>query len=203
MKKYLLTGLLIWVPLAVTLWVLSAVVGAMDQTLLLLPAHWQPEALLGARIPGLGVLLTLGVLMLTGLLGANFVGNTLLRWFNGVITKIPFFSTIYSSIKQVSDTLLSSKGQAFRQAVLVRFHHDSTWSIGFITGDAPDVVAAQLDEPSVAVYVPTALSPTSGYVVLVAQKDVRPSGLTVDEAIKFIVSMGVVAPPVDASPKTN
>lgn len=197
MKKYLLTGLLIWVPLVVTLWVFHAVVGVMDQTLLLLPENLRPQALVGFNIPGIGVVLTVLVLLVTGLIGANMVGDTLLRWFDGLLSKIPFFNTIYSSVKQVSDTLLSNSGQAFRQAVLVKFHHDSTWSIGFVTGDAPEAMAAHLDEPSVSVYVPTALSPASGYVVVVAEKDLRPSGLTVDEALKFIVSMGVVAPPSD------
>lgn len=197
MKKYLLTGLLIWVPVAVTFWVLSAVVGLMDQTLMILPEFMRPESTLGFRIPGLGVLLTFGVLLLTGVFAANIVGDTLLTWLNSMLLKVPFFNSIYSGVKQVSDTLLNTKGQAFRQAVLVRFHHESTWSIGFITGDAPEGVAAQFEGPVVSVYVPTALSPTAGYVVLVAEKDLKPAGMTVDEAIKYVVSMGVVSPPTE------
>lgn len=203
MKRYLLTGLLIWLPVAVALWVVVSVVGLLDRTLTLLPESWQPEAVFGFALPGLGVLLTVGVVWLTGLLAANFLGRLVLGWWQSVLERIPFFNTIYSSVKQVSDTLLSTKGQAFRRAVLVQYPHPGAWSIGFVTGDAPEGAAAILPSPAVSVYVPTALSPTSGFVILVAEQETRPSGMSVDEALKYVVSMGVVMPAGDAVEKSN
>ncbi|GLR25643.1 MULTISPECIES: DUF502 domain-containing protein [Limnobacter] len=194
MKKYLLAGLLVWIPLVITVWVLSSIVSTMDQSLLLLPDSWHTERIFGVHIPGVGALLTLAILLLTGVLAANIVGERFFHYSNQVLSKIPFFNSIYSSVKQVSDTLLSSSGQAFRQAVLVRYPHAESWSIGFITGDLPIQMEGQVEGPAVSVFVPTAPNPTAGFVLLVPEKDLRPSGLTVDEALKYIVSMGVVAP---------
>lgn len=203
MKRHLLTGLLIWLPVAVALWVVVSVVGLLDSTLTLLPDSWQPKAVLGFALPGVGVLLTVAIVWLTGLFAANFLGRWVLGWWQMVLERIPFFNTIYSSVKQVSDTLLSTKGQAFRKAVLVQYPHPGAWSIGFVTGDAPEGAAEFLPSPSVSVYVPTALSPTSGFVILVAEEDTRPSGMSVDEALKYVVSMGVVTPPADTVEKSN
>ncbi|MFN7834445.1 MAG: DUF502 domain-containing protein [Burkholderiaceae bacterium] len=203
MKRYLVTGLLIWVPLAVTLWVLNTIVAALDQTLLLLPLSWQPLSLWGFYVPGMGVLLTLGVLWVTGLFATNFIGQRLVRWWDGLLRRIPFFNSIYGSVKQVSDTLLSSSGQAFRQAVLVPYPHAQSWSIGFLTGPAPLLVSQLQPAATVSVFVPTAPNPTSGFVLLLPATSVQPLGLSVDDALKYIVSMGVVAPPVAASPHSS
>lgn len=203
MKRHLFTGLLIWIPVAITVWVFSVLISVLDGTLGLLPEAWQPENWLGYSVPGLGVLLTLLVLWATGLLAANIFGKWFFGWWNRLLQRIPIFNTIYNSIKQVSDTLLSSNGQAFRQAVLVPYPHPEVWSIGFVTGDLPDESQAQVDGPSVAVYVPAALNPTTGFVVWVPEKNIRPSGMTVDEALKYVVSMGVVSPSQGTVEKTK
>lgn len=199
MKKHLLTGLLVWIPLVITIWVLSWVISAMDQTLQLLPQAWRTESLLGVHIPGGGVVLTVAILWLTGVLAANVVGERLLDYSNRLLSRIPFFNSIYGSVKQVSDTLLSSSGQAFRRAVLVRYPHPESWTLGFVTGDMPLHMQGLVESPAVSVFVPTAPNPTSGFVLLVPEKDLRVSGLTVDEALTYIVSMGVVSPPVNMS----
>lgn len=195
MRKYLLTGLLIWVPLIITLWVLNLVVGTLDQVLLLFPEHWLPERLIGHRIPGFGVLITLVVLLLTGMVAANVIGNRLLRFWDGILKRIPFFNTIYSSVKQVSDTLLASNGQAFRKALLVRYPHAGVWTIAFLTGTPGGEVKTLLGEDEhVSVYVPTTPNPTSGFFLMLPKKDTIELEMSVDEALKYIISMGVVGP---------
>ncbi|MFN4327246.1 MAG: DUF502 domain-containing protein [Limnobacter sp.] len=198
MKKHLFTGLLVWVPLLITAWVVLTVVGLVDKVLLLLPDAWQPEALFGFYVPGLGLVLTALVLVLTGVLSANFFGAWLLRTGDAVLSRIPLLKVIYTSVKQISDSLLSSSGKAFQEAVLVPYPHPDVWALGFVTGTPPVDLARQYDEPVVSVYVPTAPSPASGYVIIVPKQSLRPSGLTVDEALKYIVSLGVVVPPADA-----
>ncbi|HEX4880122.1 MAG TPA: DUF502 domain-containing protein [Limnobacter sp.] len=195
LRKYLFTGLLIWIPLAITVWVLYAVVGLMDKTLLLLPQALHPAHWLGFHIPGLGVLLTAAVLLGTGVLAANFVGAWLFRVGDRVLSRIPLLKVVYTSVKQVSDTLLTSSGKAFSESVLVPYPHPDVWALGFVTGQPPDVLLSQLgNDDVVSVYVPTSPSPASGYVIMVPKKLLRPSGLNVDEALKYIVSLGVVAP---------
>ncbi|MCS7100973.1 MAG: DUF502 domain-containing protein [Burkholderiaceae bacterium] len=193
-KKYLITGLLIWVPLAVTLWVLDAIVSTMDRTLLLLPTHWQPRQAIGFDVPGLGVVLTLLVVFATGLLAHNFIGRRLVHWWEQLLARIPIVRSIYSSVKQVSDTMLSPKGNAFRQAVLVEFPQRGHWAVGFLIGSPGASVARALHEDVVTVFVPTAPNPTSGYTILVRPAEVKALDITVDEALKFIISLGVVAP---------
>src|SRR5271157_2937328 len=134
MRRYLIAGLLVWVPLGITIWVLVFMVTTLDQTLLLLPEGARPEALLGFRIPGLGAVLSLGILLLTGVIAANFFGARLIGLWERLLGRIPFVKSIYSSVKQVSDTLLSDSGNAFRKALLVEFPYPGSWSIGFLTG---------------------------------------------------------------------
>lgn len=203
MKRHLFTGLLIWIPVAVTVWVFSILIAVLDRSLMLLPESWQPETWLGYSVPGLGVLLTLLVLWATGLLAANFFGRWFFGWWNRLLQRIPVFNTIYNSIKQVSDTLLSPNGQAFKRAVLIPYPHREVWSIGFVTGDLPKQAIEQFDKPGLAVYVPAALNPTTGFIVWVAEQDIRPAGMSVDEALKYVVSMGVVAPSKGTVSKTN
>ena len=194
MRRYLIAGLLVWVPLGITIWVLHALVSALDQTLLLVPESWRPEALFGFTIPGLGVVLSFVILLLTGILAANFVGARLIMMWEAVLTRIPFVKSIYSSVKQVSDTLLSDQGNAFRKALLVEFPHPGSWTIAFQTGTPASTIAPLLGEEHVSVYVPTTPNPTSGYFLLVAKSRVRELDMSVDEALKYIISMGVVAP---------
>ena len=195
MKKYLITGLLIWIPLVITIWVLTLIVETLDRTLLLLPEHVRNDSWLLKHVPGMGVVMTLVIVFATGVFAANFIGERLVRLWNAILHRIPFVSSIYSSVKQVSDTLFSSSGQAFRKAVLVQWPHPGMWTIAFLTGSAGGEMASHLREDYLSVYVPTTPNPTGGYFVLVARKDVIELDMSVDQALKYIISMGVVAPP--------
>jgi uncharacterized membrane protein len=194
MKRYLIAGLLVWVPLGITIWVLHFLVSSLDSILLLFPESARPEALLGFNIPGIGVLIAFVILLATGMLAANFLGQRLIGAWEAVLTRIPFVKSIYSSVKQVSDTLLSPQGNAFRRALLVEFPHAGSWTIAFQTGAPAAAVADHLDGEHVSVYVPTTPNPTSGYFVIVPRARVHDLDMTVDEALKYIISMGVVAP---------
>jgi uncharacterized membrane protein len=194
MRKYFITGLLIWIPLVITLWVLDLVVGMLDQSLRLLPPAYQTEAWLGFHIPGLGVLLTLLIVFVTGVFGANLIGAKLVNFWHEVLHRIPVVNTIYSSVKQVSDTLFSSGGQAFRRALLIEWPRPGMWTIAFLTGTPGGDVARHLQGDYISVYVPTTPNPTGGYFVMLARKDVIELDMSVDEALKYIVSMGVVTP---------
>jgi uncharacterized membrane protein len=193
-KKYFITGLLIWIPLVITIWVLNLIVSTMDSTLLLLPEALQPQSWLGFHIPGLGVVLTLVVLFLTGLFAANIIGQRLVNLGQGVLARIPVVKTIYNSVKQVSDTLFSSSGQAFRKAVLVRFPYSGAWTVAFLTGTPGGEVASRLSGEHISVYVPTTPNPTSGYFLIVPRSDVIELDMNVDEALKYVISMGVAGP---------
>ncbi len=194
MRKYLITGLLIWVPLVITLWVLNLIVTTMDQTLGLLPQAWHPHTLTGHDIPGLGVLLTVLVLGLTGLLVRNFVGERLVGYWEAVVGRIPIVGAIYSSVKQVSDTILSPSGQAFRRALLVQYPRQGVWTIAFQTGAPADEVRRRVGVEMVSVYVPTTPNPTSGFFLMVPRAETIELNMSVDAALKYVVSMGVVAP---------
>jgi len=201
MRKYFITGLLILVPLAITAWVLNLVISTMDQSLLFVPERWQPRTFIGFDIPGLGTLLTIVIVFLTGLLTNNLVGNYVVRLWEKLLTRIPVVSSLYSSVKQVSDTLFSSSGNAFRKAVLIPYPHQNSWTIAFLTGTPGGDVKNHLVGEFVSVYVPTTPNPTSGFFLMMAKKDVVELDMSVDAALKYIVSMGVVAPE-DAVPKT-
>jgi uncharacterized membrane protein len=194
-KKYLITGLLIWIPLVITIWVLKVIFDALDQSLLLLPIELRTESLLGVHIPGLGVLLTVAVVLLTGVFATNFFGAQLVQIWHDILHRIPVVNSIYSSVKQISDTLFSSSGQAFRKALLVQWPREGLWTIAFLTGTPGAGVQKHLPPDCVAVYVPTTPNPTGGYFVIVQRKDVIELDMTVDQALKYIISMGVVPPP--------
>ena len=194
MKRYVIAGLLVWVPLGITIWVLHFLVTTLDQTLLLVPESLRPEALVGFHVPGLGVLLSFAILLLTGVLAANFLGQRLIRFWEGLLGRIPFVKSIYSSVKQVSDTVLSDQGTAFRKALLVEFPRPGCWTIAFQTGTPAGEVARLLPGDHISVYVPTTPNPTGGYFVMVPKASVRELDMSVDDALKYIISMGVVAP---------
>lgn len=195
LKGYLVTGLLIWLPVAVTLWVLNLIISTLDQTLMLLPVSWRPEHVLGFSIPGLGVVFAVLLLLVTGMLTANVLGKRLLGFWQGVLSRTPVVKSIYNSVRQVSDTLLSDSGQAFRRALLVQFPHQNVWTVAFQTGKPSEDVAAMLgEEEYISVYVPTTPNPTSGYFILVPKQATRDLNMSVDEALKYVISMGVVIP---------
>jgi uncharacterized membrane protein len=194
MKKYVIAGLLIWIPLVITLWVLKLIVNAADQTMLYLPAEWQTDALFGVHIPGLGVVLTLVIVFLTGVFATNLFGARLVAFGNALLHRIPVVRSIYPSVKQISDTLFSSSGQAFRKALLVQWPREGMWTIAFLTGTPGGDVVRHLPADCISVYVPTTPNPTGGYFVMMARKDAIELDMSVDEALKYIISMGVVPP---------
>ncbi len=192
MKRYFITGLLIWVPLGITLWVLNLLIGTLDQSLTFLPAAWQPEAWIGVRIPGLGVILTLLVIVLTGVFATNFFGQKIIDLWERLLVRIPVVKTIYGGVKQVSDTLLSGTGHAFRKVLMVRYPHPQAWSLAFQT-NVPDEVARALPDEHVAVFIPTTPSPVNGFYFYVKKSEVIELNISVDRALKYIVSMGVAS----------
>lgn len=194
LRKWLLTGLLVLVPLAITVGVLQWIIGKLDQTLLILPAAWQPDRLIGFHIPGFGVLLTLGILLAVGALASNFIGKRLVIVGDAIVARIPVVRSIYTSVKQVSDTLFSESGNAFRTAVLIQWPRPDVWTIAFVTGSPGGDVANHLAGDYVSVYVPTTPNPTGGYFVMLRKEDCIELKMSVDEALKYVVSMGVVAP---------
>ena len=194
MKKYLITGLLIWIPLVITLWVLKVIFDALDQSLLLLPEDWRTERWLGTHIPGLGVILTVLVVFVTGVFATNFFGAQLVAVWHRLVHRIPVVNSIYSSVKQISDTLFSSSGQAFRKAVLVQWPREGMWTIAFITGTPGGDVTRHVPPDCLSLYVPTTPNPTGGYFVIAPRKDVIELEMSVDDALKYIISMGVVPP---------
>jgi uncharacterized membrane protein len=199
MKKYFITGLLVLVPLFITVWVISGLVGMMDQSLFLLPETWRPKAQLGLEIPGMGAILTLLIIFVTGVIATNFFGKRLILVWEALLARVPVVKSIYASVKQVSDTLFSDSGNAFRQAVLVQFPRPGAWTIAFVTGKPGGDVANHLSGDYLSVYVPTTPNPTGGYFLMLPRADVVELDMSVDEALKYIISMGVVAPPTKPS----
>ena len=195
MKKYFVTGLLIWIPLVITFVVLAWIINTLDQILLLVPATVRPEAFMGFHMPGIGVLVSLLLILLTGLAAANFVGQRMVGFWESALARIPVVKSIYYSVKQVSDTLLSSNGQAFRKALLIQYPREGMWTIGFQTGTPGGDAAHHLGADFVSVYVPTTPNPTSGFFLMLPRKDAIELDMSVDEALKYIISMGVVSPP--------
>jgi len=190
MKKHLITGLLIWIPLGITLWVVESIVTTMDQTLNLLPASAKP----GFYIPGLGLLLSLLIVFLTGIFASNLLGRRLIHIWEGVLRRIPVVNSIYGGVKQVSDTLFAPGGQAFRKVLLVQYPRLGSWTVAFQTGVPSGEVAGHLRGEYISVYVPTTPNPTSGFFLMMARSDVIELDMTVDEALKYVISMGVVPP---------
>ena len=196
LRKWLVAGLLVIVPVAITLSVLQWVIGTLDRTLLILPEAWHPDRLIGFHIPGFGVLLTLGILLSVGAVVSNFMGKKLVIWGDTLVSRIPVVRSIYSSVKQVSDTLFSPSGNAFRTAVLVQWPLTGVWTIGFVTGVPGGDVANYLVGDYVSVYVPTTPNPTGGYFVMLRKSECVELKMSVDEALKYVISMGVVVPRV-------
>jgi uncharacterized membrane protein len=198
LRKWFFAGLLVLVPLAITIWLLEWAISSLDKTLLLLPKAWQPDTWLPVHVPGFGVILTLVVLLLVGALVSNFLGKRLIGWWDAFLGRIPVVRSIYSSVKQVSDTLFSENGNAFRQAVLVEWPRPGAWTIGFVTGvPSGDVLTALQNgvrDEYLSVYVPTTPNPTSGYMMMFKKSECQALSMSVDEALKYVVSMGVVAP---------
>ncbi|HRL21993.1 MAG TPA: DUF502 domain-containing protein [Alcaligenes sp.] len=190
-KRYFVTGLLIWVPLVITIWVLTLLIDTLESVV---PEFLSSQALFGLRIPGFRIVFVLLVLFGTGLLAANYLGRAVVDRWELLLGRIPLVRSIYNSVKQVSDTVLAPDGQAFREAVLVQYPRAGSWTIAFLTGAPGGEVARMLQGDFVSVYVPTTPNPTSGFFLMMPRGDVHKLDMTVDAALKYIVSMGVVAP---------
>lgn len=196
LKKYLITGVLVWLPIAVTIWVINYIVSASDQLINLLPLRWQPKNLIGFDVPGLGVILTVVALFITGLFGANVLGKRIISAWDGMLSHIPVVKSIYTSVKKVSESLLSDGSRSFKTPVLVPFPQPEIWTLAFVSGSVPQVLQNSLpqDEEYVSVYVPTTPNPTGGYYIMVRKRDVRELDMSVDEALKYVISLGMVMP---------
>jgi uncharacterized membrane protein len=197
LRKYFATGLLILVPLAITLWVLRLIIDTLDQSLQLLPPSVRSE--FPFNVPGMGFVLTLVIIFLVGLLGRNFIGRYLLRWWDALLQRIPFVNVIYGSVKQVSDTLLGPSGKAFRKPVLVEFPRPGIWSVAFVVGDPGETIEQRVGAGFQTVYVPTAPNPTSGYILIMPASEITDLDMSVDDALKYVLSVGVVVPSARAA----
>ncbi|MGA0101281.1 MAG: DUF502 domain-containing protein [Burkholderiaceae bacterium] len=200
LKRFFITGLLIWVPLGITYWVLSTIVKTLDG---IIPPHMSPQALFGLEIPGFGLLAVVLVVLVTGAFGANLLGRRLVDLWEGLLARIPLVRSIYSSVKQVSDTILAPNGQAFRQAVLVQYPRQGVWTIAFVTGKPGHEIENKLPADCVSIYVPTTPNPTSGFFLMLPRAEVIPLSIGVDAALKYVVSMGTVPPSAQPKPSAD
>jgi uncharacterized membrane protein len=203
LRTWLFAGLLVLVPIMITVAVINWVVSTLDETLRILPAQWQPELLIGFYIPGLGVVFALVILLLIGAATSNFIGKKLVNWWDGLLNRIPVVRSVYAAVKQVSDTLFSDKGNAFRKALLIQWPREGLWTVAFLTGKPGHSVGQKLGDGYISVYVPTTPNPTSGYMMLVREADCRPLDMSVDEALTYVISMGVIVPPEHKPAKAN
>jgi uncharacterized membrane protein len=194
LRRYLAAGLLVWVPLLVTFLALRFLINLMDQSLLLVPAAFRPENLFGFRIPGLGVILTFALLFVTGLVAANYAGKQVIEAWERVLAQIPLVSWVYGGVKQVAETMLSPNAKAFRKVLLIEYPRKGIWSIAFQTSGPLDEVQARTEKDVIGVFVATTPNPTSGFIMLVPREDVVELDMTVDEAMRMVISLGVLVP---------
>ncbi|MGZ5100107.1 MAG: DUF502 domain-containing protein [Usitatibacter sp.] len=195
LRRYFVAGLLVWIPLGITLWVLALLVDLMDQSLLLLPAQFRSDALFGFHVPGLGIILTVAIVLATGALAANFFGRKLLALGDQILGRVPVVRSIYGGVKQIIDTLFSPEGKAFRRAVLVRYPHPGAWTVALVTGAPEHEVADILGRDQISVFVPTTPNITAGFFLVVPRAETIELDMNVDAALKYIISMGVAEPP--------
>jgi uncharacterized membrane protein len=195
LRRYILTGLFVWVPLAVTIIIFQLIIGYADNLLYVLPDAWQPKALFGFNIPGLGVIVVLVVLFLTGFLASNYLGRFLLSVGDEVMEHIPVVRSVYSAVKQISDTMFTNKGKSFRKVVMIRYPQKDTWSLAFQTSESLGEVNMKMPGHMVSVFVPTTPNPTSGFLLMVSREDMIELDMSVDDALKMIISLGVIVPP--------
>ncbi len=200
LRRYIVAGLLIWVPLGVTFLVVKLLIDLMDRTLVLIPAPYRPENLLGFKIPGLGVALTVVVVIVTGMIFANLFGRRLVRIWEEMLARIPLVRSIYSSVKQITETLFSAEGKSFRKVVLVEYPRRDLWTLAFVTGDTAEAFEDIIGENLVNIYVPTTPNPTSGFFLMVPKKDIIELDMTVEAGLRMILSTGVVIPNGDQPP---
>jgi len=194
LKKYIIAGLLVWLPFAATVVIVKLLIDLLDKTLLLLPPEWHPVALLGFSIPGFGIILALSVLLLTGMLAANLFGRRFVEIWERILNKIPLVRSIYGSIKQISNTIFDPSGKSFRKVVMLQYPRKGLWSIGFLTNDNVGDEMSAVDDQLVAVFIPTTPNPTSGFIIMTRNDEITELNISVEEGFKFIISMGVIIP---------
>jgi len=200
-RRYLVAGLLVWLPIVVTIFVMKFLVGLVDQTMLLVPEKWRPEAVLGFGIPGLGMVLAVIVLLVTGLALTNLVGRQLVSWWEDLMKRIPVVRSIYSGAKTFTETVFTPKGQAFKRVLLVQYPREGIWTLGFQSGDEVGEAAHLSGRRLVCVFIPTTPNPTSGFIIMVPREDVRPLDMTVDDAMRWIFTLGVASPSWGGNPE--
>lgn len=194
LRKYIITGLLIWVPLGITIFVIKLLVGLMDQTMLLLPPAWRPEAIFGFDIPGLGIVLSAMIVFITGFILTNIAGRRLIRFWESILDRIPLVRSIYSSVKQVTQTILSSDSNTFNEVLLIQYPRKGLWTLCFKTSDSPKSFEEATGKDLITVFVPTTPNPTSGFILFVEKNDAKKMDIDVEDALKLVMSLGVVTP---------
>lgn len=194
MRKYLIAGLLVWMPLGITFLVVKAIVGFLDKTLLLLPVQYQPQALIGFDIPGLGVLLAVILVLTTGMIVANLLGRRMIAAWESLLARIPLVRNLYAGVKQIVEAVLATDGKSFSKVLLVEYPRKGVWSLAFLTSKSLGEVQEKTEKDVVSVFIPTTPNPTSGFVLMVPEHEVIELNMTVEEGLKMIISMGVVVP---------
>ena len=194
LRKYIIAGLLVWLPFAATIVIVKFLIDLMDKTVLLLPPEWQPANLLGFSIPGFGVIIALSILLLTGMLAANLFGRRFVEMWERILNRIPLVRSIYSSVKQISSTIFDPSGKSFRKVVLLEYPRKGLWSIGFLTNDSMGDELCSVDDTLVSVFIPTTPNPTSGFIIMTRNDEITELNMNVEESFKFVISMGVIIP---------
>ena len=194
LRNYLIGGLLIWIPIMVTVWVVRFLSRILDNSLVLLPPSWRPEELVGHYVPGVGIVLSFLLLLLTGVGVRNLFGNRIVAGVEDLVRRIPVIGAVYGGAKTFSETVLTNKGSSFKQVLIVEFPRRGAWSIGFLTAENLEEVRARTGEDMVSVFVPTTPNPTTGFIIVVRRAEVVFLDMSVDEAFKMILTLGVVAP---------
>lgn len=196
LRKYIITGLLIWVPLGITIFVIKLLVDLMDKTMVLLPPAWRPEAIFGFDIPGLGIVLSAMIVFITGFFLTNFAGKRLIKLWESILDRIPLVRSIYSSVKQVTQTILSSDSNTFNEVLLIEYPRKGLWTLCFKTSDSPESFTKKTNKDLITVFIPTTPNPTSGFIIFVDRNDVKKIDIDVEDALKLVMSLGVVTPDI-------
>jgi uncharacterized membrane protein len=192
LRSYLLAGLVVWLPILITIGVLRFIIDLLDNTVALIPKAYQPEQLIGHYIPGLGVILSLVILLITGIVATNYLGQRLVGWGESVLSKIPLVRSIYKTVKQVINAVLSTNSEAFRKVVLIEYPRKGLWSIAFQTGAANTAINAKTKDEMISIFIPTTPNPTSGFLMMLPKQEAIELDMSIDEALKFIISLGVM-----------
>ncbi len=193
LRRYLVAGLLVWVPLGITFLVIKFLLEQMDSLLLLLPVEWRPETVLGFSIPGFGLVLAIIILLITGVIVANLLGRSLLRLWEAFLARIPLVRTVYLSSKQILSSLLSTGSKSFRKVLLIEYPRKGIWTVCFQTSSAATEIQSKLDKESIMVFVPTTPNPTSGFIMVVPVEDTRELDMDIETALKLVMSLGIAA----------